>query len=497
MLLKRLYEEKLAQASYLIGCRATGEALVIDPNRDIERYVAAADQHGFRITHVTETHIHADFVSGVRALAERTGAAVWLSDAGDPDWKYAFAAEDNARPLRDGDTFKVGRVEITAIHTPGHTPEHLSFMLTDTAAANQAMGVFTGDFVFVGDVGRPDLLERAARIEGTMEEAARILYRSLQRFRALPEYLQLWPGHGAGSACGKSLGAVPQTTLGYEKLYNWAFRCPNERVFLTSILTGQPEPPKYFAEMKRVNQLGPPLTDARPRPERIAESKLIDLLASGAFVVDTRHNEDFARGHVPGTINIPLDKSFSAWAGWLLPYDRELYLIVDERSGAEAIEEAIRDLSLIGLERIGGFFGSSALESWLRAGRRLGTTDELSSAELARRMQGDGVAVIDVRDPAEWEATHIPGVTNIPLGYLTDRLHEIPRDRRVVLHCQEGWRSAIGASVLMARGFDKVTNLKGGLQAWVTGGNPVQPGPAAAPTDRVPGSGPEAPHTLP
>ena len=200
MLLKRFYENKLAQASYLIGCQATGEALVIDPNRDVEQYVTAAEQQGLRITHVTETHIHADFVSGTRALAKRTGATIYLSNAGGADWKYAFAARDMAHLLWDGDSFKVGNVEITAVHTPGHTPEHLSFMLTDAAVADRAMGVFTGDFIFVSDVGRPDLLERAARIERTMEEAARVLYRSLRRFRTLPDYLQLWPAHGAGSS---------------------------------------------------------------------------------------------------------------------------------------------------------------------------------------------------------------------------------------------------------------------------------------------------------
>jgi hydroxyacylglutathione hydrolase len=491
MLLRRFYEEKLAQASYLIGCQATGESLVIDPNRDVEQYVMAAEQQGLRITHVTETHIHADFVSGTRALAKRTGATIYLSNAGGADWKYAFAARDGAHLLWDGDSFKVGNVEITAVHTPGHTPEHLSLMLTDAAAADRAMGVFTGDFIFVGDVGRPDLLERAARIEGTMEEAARVLYRSLRRFRTHPDYLQLWPAHGAGSACGKALGAVPQTTLGYEKLFNWAFRSTSEQEFVVSILTGQPEPPKYFAEMKRINQQGPPLVGTYPRPERMAEPHLTELLAAGALVVDTRHNGDFAEGHVPGTINIPLDKSFSTWAGWLIPYDRDFYLIVDEDSGAAGIDEAIRDLSLIGLDRITGFFGSAALESWLHEGRRLGTTDELSTAQLTRRMQQGKVAVIDVRDPAEWDATHIPGTTNIPLGYLTDRLHEIPRDRPVVLHCQEGWRSAIATSVLNSRGFDNVVNLKGGIRAWVNDGNPVKAAQITTPVDSKTGSGPE------
>jgi hydroxyacylglutathione hydrolase len=448
MLLRRLYNEKLAQASYLVGCQSTGESLVIDPNREVEQYVTAAEQAGLRITHVTETHIHADFVSGVRALAQRTTAAVYLSNEGGAEWRYAFAAQDGVQLLQDGDSFKVGNVVITALHTPGHTPEHLSFVLTDTAGADQPMGVFTGDFIFVGDVGRPDLLERAARIEGTMEAAARVLYRSLQTFRGHPDYWQVWPAHGAGSACGKALGAVPQSTLGYEKLFNWAFRCHSEEEFVNSVLAGQPEPPKYFAEMKRINKEGPPTCAVYPRPERIAEPRLNDLLSEGALIVDTRHNGDFAEGHIPGTINLPLDKSFIAWAGWLLPYDQEFYLIVDEDAGASAIDEAVRDLSLIGLDRIAG--------------------------DLVRQLKEGDVAVLDVRDPAEWEETHIPGVPNIPLGYLTDRANEIPRDRRVVLHCREGWRSSIATSLLRARGFDNVVNLKGGIRAWVNDGNPVE-----------------------
>ncbi|MGI8842989.1 MAG: MBL fold metallo-hydrolase, partial [Gemmatimonadaceae bacterium] len=222
MLLKRFYDNKLAQASYLVGCQATGEALVVDANRDIGQYVNAADAEGLRITHVTETHIHADYVSGSRELAQRAGAQLFLSNEGGPDWKYAFASESAATLLRDGSSFMVGNVKVDVMHTPGHTPEHISFMITDTPATSLPMGVFTGDFVFVGDVGRPDLLERAAGFEGAMVEGARTLFRSLQRFRELPDYLQLWPGHGAGSACGKSLGAVPSTTLGYEKVANWA-----------------------------------------------------------------------------------------------------------------------------------------------------------------------------------------------------------------------------------------------------------------------------------
>src|SRR5215210_473366 len=223
MIFKRFYEPKLSQASYLLGCPASREALVVDPNRDLEQYLQAADVEGLRITHVTETHIHADFVSGARELAHRAGARLYLSDVGGNDWSYQYAVESKAVLVKDGSEFKVGAVEIRVLHVPGHTPEHLAFLVTDAETASEPMGALTGDFIFVGDVGRPDLLERAAQAKGTMEASARQLFRSLQRFRGFPDYLQIWPGHGAGSACGKALGAVPQSTLGYEKRFSWAF----------------------------------------------------------------------------------------------------------------------------------------------------------------------------------------------------------------------------------------------------------------------------------
>jgi hydroxyacylglutathione hydrolase len=316
MILERFYDDKLAQASWLVGCAATGEALVVDPHRDVEVYVAAAEAQGLRITHVTETHIHADFVSGARELAAATGARLYLSDEGGPDWRYAFAAEDGAVLLHDGDTFMVGNVRIEAMHTPGHTPEHLSFIVTDTAGADRPMGVFTGDFIFVGDVGRPDLLEKAAKVMGTMEAGARTLFRSLRRFAAqVPDFVQIWPGHGAGSACGKALGAVPQSTLGYERLFNWGLVEDDEEAFVRAVLAGQPEPPKYFAGMKRINREGPRVLGGFPRPRHLQEARLVELMESGALVVDTRSAADYAVEHVPGTINIPLNRSFNTWAG--------------------------------------------------------------------------------------------------------------------------------------------------------------------------------------
>ena len=472
MFFQRFYDTKLAQASYLIGCQRTGEAVVVDPNRDVEQYVAAAEKEGMRVTHVTETHIHADFVSGARELARRAGAQLLLSDEGGPDWRYAFADEDGATLLRDGDHFMVGNIRLDVMHTPGHTPEHLSFVVTDTPAAAGPWGILTGDFVFVGDVGRPDLLEKAAGVTGTMESGAHTLFHSLERFRALPDHLQVWPGHGAGSACGKALGAVPSSTVGYERIGNWGVGTTNEDEFVRMVLEGQPEPPKYFAQMKRINKEGPRVLGGLPRPASLPARRLAELVDAGAVVVDARRAQAYAERHVPGTINIPLNGSFTTWAGWLLPYDRDVYLLVEDES-SDAPAQAARDLAMIGLDRVAGVFGSDALEAWSAAGRSFGTVRQASAEETAAMLEGGEAAVIDVRGRGEWEAGHLPGVPNVPVGYLTDRLSEIPTDRPVVLHCQGGGRSSIAASVLAARGYDNVINMAGGYSAWERAGLPT------------------------
>ncbi|MEW5931512.1 MAG: MBL fold metallo-hydrolase [Gemmatimonadota bacterium] len=475
MILRRLYDDKLAQAGYLVGCSATGEALVVDPNRDVERYVAAARGEGLRVTHVTETHIHADFVSGSRELARAAGAQLYLSAEGGEDWSYAFAEESGAVLLRDGDSFRVGNVRIDVLHTPGHTPEHLSFVVTDTAGADRPMGVLTGDFVFVGDVGRPDLLERAAQRYGTMEEGARTLFRSLQRFKALlPDWVQLWPGHGAGSACGKALGAVPQSTLGYEKLFNWALAADDEEEFVRAVLAGQPEPPMYFAEMKRMNRDGPaPLGGLRP-PPLVPAGRLDALLAEGATVVDARPGAEFARRHVPGTLGVPLGKSFPTWAGSVVPAGRPVYLLADEAPGAEAA----RDLALIGLEAAGRF-APDAVEEWTRAYGRAGTVADVSPDEMEQRRLTGRVELVDVRNSSEFEAGHLAGARNLPLGRLAERLGELPRDRALVVHCQSGARAGVAISLLQARGFRDVLHLAGDFAGWKAAGRPVEAGAPA------------------
>ncbi len=479
MILKRFYDDSLAQTSYLIGCAVTGEALVVDANRDVDQYLEVAESEGVRITHVTETHIHADFVSGSREVAGRTGAQIYLSAEGGSDWQYVFAEPDGAVLLRDGDSFRVGNIVIQAVHTPGHTPEHLSFLVTDTAAADRPIGILTGDFVFVGDVGRPDLLEKAARMEGTMEAGARTLFRSLQKFKEYPDYLQVLPGHGAGSACGKGISSVPNSTVGYERLFNWAFSYTDEDEFVQAVLAGQPEPPKYFAQMKKINKEGPRVLGGFRRPQRLGENRLEKLLEQGAIVIDTRLAEDYAQGHVPGTINIPLNRSFNTWAGWLIPYDQPFYVVIDD-SCTHCADAAVKELAMIGLDQVAGSFGTDVIEGWTRRGGELGTVPQMTSKELAEQLRTGDVAVLDVRGRAEWEAGHLPGVENIPVGYLADRLDQIPRDQPVVVHCQGGARSAIAASLLRSRGYDNVINLAGGYADWQAAGNPTEREPAPA-----------------
>jgi hydroxyacylglutathione hydrolase len=475
MFLKRFFEPKLAQTSYLIGCAAAREAIVIDPNRDVEQYIRAAEAEGAKVTHVTETHIHADYTSGSRELAARTGAKLYLSDEGDASWKYTFAKEAGATLLKNGDRINVGSVIIDVVHTPGHTPEHLSFLVTDSGSgASEPIGAATGDFIFVGDVGRPDLLEKAAKIVGTMEVGAKQMFKSLQAFRDKPDWLQIWPGHGAGSSCGKGISAIPHSTLGYEKRFNWAFQIDTEPAFIASILAGQPEPPKYFAEMKRINKEGPRLLHGFKRPEMLPVTAIDALLQKKALIIDARHAADYALGHIPGTINIPLNGSFTTWAGWFVPYASDFYVIVDDKV-PQSIDTVVRDLAMIGLDRVAGYFDAGVIDAWTKNGRALGTIPQVTVDDIAESIKHNAVTLVDVRNSAEWAGGHIEGARHIPLGYLADRLAELPRDKPIVLQCAGGGRSAIGTSVLSAAGMDRVINLTGGFGAWAKRGLPVVP----------------------
>ncbi len=467
MLVRRFYDDRLAQAAYLIGCQQTGEAIVIDPPRDIAPLLEAAAVEGMRITRVTETHIHADFVSGARELAAATGALLLLSAEGGADWQYGYAAEDDATLLRDGDLIGIGNVHLDVWHTPGHTPEHLAFVVTDDARSTEPVAMVSGDFVFVGDVGRPDLLEKAAHVMGTMETGARQLFRSLQRLERLPDHLQIWPGHGAGSACGKALGAMPTSTLGYERRTNWAFGIADEAAFVTAVLEGQPTPPAYFGTMKRINRDGPPLLGRRGPPAALPAGEFAASRKAGT-VVDVRSATEYAAGHVRGTLNIPLNRAFTTWAGWLLPYDRPIALLDPD---AERAIEARRALASIGLDDVRGVFGSDLLRA-TAGGDDWGTMTGGSILEAGTLIEA-GRTVIDLREPNEWAAGHLPDAAHHPLGGLRESIASLPRETPLAVHCQAGTRAAIGASLLETMGFTDVVNLTDGYAAWQAAGKVI------------------------
>lgn len=471
MLLKYFYDPSIAHASYLVGCQRTGEAAVVDPGRDVRQYIEYAKSEGMRIVAAIETHIHADYVSGVHELADRHGAKMYVSDEGPAAWKYEYASQYPHQLLKDGDRFQIGNLEFEVMHTPGHTPESISFLLTDRGGgADRPMGIFTGDFVFVGSIGRPDLLEAAAGMKGTAEPGARDLYRSIQRFRTLPDWLQVWPAHGAGSACGKGLGAIPSSTVGYEKMFNPGLQIHDEQEFVNYILSEQPEAPKYFAVMKRVNKVGPMVLGDHPLPPRIDPVRIVGT-SSRAQVIDTGSSDDFARGHVKGTINIP-HKYLAAWAGWLVDYSRPVYLL----SAPELLAPAVTTLQKIGIDVVEGFFDANEVAA---SGLRTEKVQEVTPSGIAPSVERNEVILIDVRGESEWKEEHIAQAQRCFLGNLPETVARFKGDCTLVFQCRTGGRSAMAASVALASGARNVVNLKGGILAWAAEGLPVVRGGSA------------------
>ena len=462
MFFQHVYDKSLAQASYFIGCQKFGVAMVIDPKRDVDTYLEIARQNNMQITHVAETHIHADFLSGSRELAALTGAKVYLSDEGGPDWQYEF----DHIGLKDGDEFKVGNLLVEVIHTPGHTPESISFLLTDVPASDKPVMLFTGDFVFVGDIGRPDLLEKAAGMVGTQDVGVRQMFKSLKRFSDLPDYVQVWPGHGAGSACGKALGAVPSSTVGYEKIRNWAFQYNgDEKGFAKYLLEDQPEPPKYFAMMKKLNKIDRPLLTEVPKLNKLSVEQLKEALKKDVKVIDTRMKADFAKGFIPGTINIQGNNAFATWMGWFIAYDEPFILIADESK----LDDLTRKLMRIGMDNIMGYV--DGVQEWLHAGGTLSKSEMVSMDEVKTILKTNHTQILDLRGESEYKAGHIKGTENLFVGTLEKNLNKIKKDQPVIIHCQSGDRATIGYSILARHGFKNVKNYSGGMSEWTQSGN--------------------------
>jgi hydroxyacylglutathione hydrolase len=465
MLFQQITDKKLSQYAYLIGCQATGQALLVDPERDIDQYLDRAEEEGVEIVAVTETHIHADFLSGAREFAERLDTTLYLSDEGDEEWRYEWAREPKESGgayevewLTDTDTFTIGNVEITALHTPGHTPEHLSFLVRDEGAgADEAMGLITGDFMFVGDLGRPDLLESAADVEGAMEPSARTLYRSVQRVLDLPDHLQVWPAHGAGSACGKALGAVPQSTLGYEKRFNPMVDAAreDEDTFVDAILADQPEPQIYFARMKRDNKNGPPVLGQLPSPRKLTEKELHEAAADEeTLVIDTRLDRSaFMARHIPGSLCAPMNNTFNTVVGSLVEDETTpIVLTIDEAD----VEEAVRDLVRIGYDNVVGFAEIDTLQRYFENDRPSETIDEITFDDLEEDRTKETAAVLDVRYRSEYEEGHVPGALNASYTRMPEYERDLPPDKTLLVHCRTGKRAAAASAFLRRAGHEVV-----------------------------------------
>ena len=457
MFLRQITDAALAQNAYLIGCQRTGEAVIVDPERDLDRYFQVAAENDLRITAVAETHIHADYLSGARELVERHGVKAWLSAEGGTDWQFEWAkGNPHAHFLKDGDVFRVGNIQLKAILTPGHTPEHMSFLVTDLGGgADQPMAYLTGDFIFVGDVGRPDLLESAAGQSGAMEPSARTLYASLRATDGIPDYVQILPAHGAGSACGKSLGAVPNSVMGYERKFNAPFRealtAPEDQ-FVQHILSGQPEPPLYFARMKRDNKLGPALLPEGklPLPKRVIASQLGEWIGHAAILDLRSDRAGFADKHLQGALFAPIAGGrLPIAAGSYVEENTRILLVVEDES---QVDEATRQLIRIGLDRV---------EGWIPLDEALSVSGlNTSYPRIESKDLPEDACVLDVRRADEYEAGHVNCAKNIAYTRLAARMNEVPETDLLYVHCAGGTRAAIASAYLSSRGH-RVVHVDG------------------------------------
>ncbi|NLA66081.1 MAG: MBL fold metallo-hydrolase [Leucobacter sp.] len=470
MLLERIYDEDLAQASYFIGCQAKGEAIVVDPRRDLDVYLQIAAKNGMTITAVTETHIHADYLSGTRELAAATGAKMYVSDEGGPDWTYSDVF-DGAVRMKHGHEIVLGNITVKAVHTPGHTPEHMSFLITDGAQSSEPGFMLTGDFVFVGDLGRPDLLDETAGFVDTRFGGARDLFASLRdHFLTLPDYVQVLPAHGSGSACGKALGAIAASTVGYERNFSWwgkYLKGNDEQGFVDELLSGQPDAHAYFGRMKVQNKVGPAVLGEQAELVEYSAEQLSEELATDRVIfVDTRHNSEVHQGTVARSLNIPGVAKAASYGGWVYNpevEDRPLVLLAES---LEAAEDYRDHLVRVGIDSAQGYIVSLD-------GLELVAPKTVAPAEL------DGVEralLLDVRNKTEYAEGHLPGAEQLSGGRLLWNLDQLPAKDAgtIVTYCQSGVRNAVAASALRREGYD-VVELEGSYLAWlaVPGNEPV------------------------
>jgi hydroxyacylglutathione hydrolase len=455
MLIERFFTPELAQVAYAVGDRRAGEVAVIDPRRDVDEYVMWCQRLELRIVAVLETHVHADFISGAQVLAMIVGAPVYASRIGNQDFDHV--------PVDDGFTLDIGSVRMTAIHTPGHTPEHMAWRAEDRSDPNAAPVLFSGDSLFVGDVGRPDLLgddQTGALIEQLYKTVTNV-------FDELPEETIVYPGHTGGSSCGKNIGDDPQTTIGREKRENYAFKPNHLREFREAVMEGMPSPPTYYPELKKVNKVGATPVSSLPDASELHPEEIASRQAAGALIVETRDEHEVARGFIPGSVFAGAGNNMSAWMGWLAPYDRDLILIVDSR---EAYQESRLMLQRIGLDRVSGYM--IGVDRWEAEGRQLESVEEIT-VDQVRRVVGttDAPTILDVRSDSEYRDSHIPGARHLFLGKLIQGdLPKFSKDEDVVVVCGTGYRSMVASTLLKDAGFGHLSSLVGGMESWEKAG---------------------------
>ena len=464
MYFEQFYLGCLAHASYLIG--SEGEAAVVDPRRDVDDYLRVAAEHGLRVRYVVETHLHADFVSGHAELAERTGARIVFG-------RLAGAAVPHLA-VADGDEVRLGKVVLRFLETPGHTPESISVLVIDTDVSPEPRLVLTGDTLFVGDVGRPDLLGAQGL---TAEHMAGLLFDSLHgKILGLPDAVEVYPAHGAGSLCGRNISKETSSTVGAQRRGNWALQPMAREEFVRLVTRDLPEAPRYFPMDVALNRAGARALGDLPLPAALEPAEVERRAKGGALVVDVRAAAEFGAGHLPGAVNIALGGQFASWAGTLLDPQRPLVLVAD---GDAPAQEAATRLARVGLESVAGTL-AGGIEAWALSGRPLATIPQISVAELrARRASVASLQVVDVRRPGEYAAGHVPGARHVPLDRLGAEASRLDPARPTALICAGGYRSSAGTSLLAPLGFHDLVNVTGGTSAWVAAGYEVERPPAS------------------
>jgi glyoxylase-like metal-dependent hydrolase (beta-lactamase superfamily II)/rhodanese-related sulfurtransferase len=455
MFFKQFYLGCLAHASYLLG--SEGEAAVVDPRRDVEEYLAEAQAQGLRIRYVIETHLHADFVSGHHELAERTGAEVVISARAGATFPH--------RGVRDGEEIRMGALVLRFLETPGHTPESVCVLVTDTAASAEPALVLTGDTLFIGDVGRPDL---AGGQGYSPQDMASLLYDSLRtRLLTLPDAVEVYPAHGAGSLCGRNISKETSSTIGEQRRTNCALQPMAREQFVQVVTADLPETPRYFSMDVALNRQGAPALAQQPLPPPLSPPQVVEAAAAGAVVLDVRASAEFGAGHVPGAVNVALSGQFASWAGTLVDPSRPLVIVAE---GEERVREAVMRLARVGLERVAGFL-EGGVAAWERDGHPLGRLPQIAVDELRARLSEDPRwQVLDVRRPGEYAGGHVPRAVSSPLDRLERALPDIDRTRPTAVICAGGYRSSAAASLLLKHGFGELCNVVGGTSAWLAAG---------------------------